>query len=171
MVSQFIKWHCKPSAETKKKKWYRIYNFISSILPLLAIISAGNVTYLLKTSDDRKHYYLKNLRVVGQVTAGLDIFRIPRFRHPMGPFIKDVLPLTLIAFMESYSIARSVGQITNTLHTLSASQEMWANGVANLCGCVSSAYPVSGSFSRSALVSIASRASLFRRQVYDFLNR
>lgn len=41
---------------------------------------------------------------------------------------------------------------TNTLSTLSASQEMFANGVANLAACVSSGYPAAGSFSRSALV-------------------
>lgn len=39
----------------------------------------------------------------------------------------------------------------NELHILNASQEMWANGVANLVGSVGSAYPVSGSFSRSSL--------------------
>lgn len=34
---------------------------------------------------------------------------------------------------------------------MNASQELWANGIANALACVSSAFPVSGSFSRSAL--------------------
>jgi MFS superfamily sulfate permease-like transporter len=152
MVLQIFRWNYKPSAETKKTWPYRIFNFLASLSPLLAIITAARITYLLKTGAHATDFYVKNLSIVGAVKAGLNIGRIPRFRHPMGAFIIDVLPLTLIAFMESYSIARSMGEYTNTLHTLNASQEMVANGVANLCGVCSSAYPVSGSFSRSALV-------------------
>lgn len=37
------------------------------------------------------------------------------------------------------------------MHILNASQELWANGAANLLASVSSAYPVCGSFSRSSL--------------------
>ena len=152
MLLQMFRWYYKPSAEVKKQWTYRIYNFIASLTPLLAIIAAGRITYLLKTGPKETDYYVKKLSIVGPVVPGLNIGRIPRFRHPMGQFLADVLPLTLIAFMESYSIARSMGEYTNTLHTLNASQEMIANGVANLCGVCASAYPVSGSFSRSALV-------------------
>ena len=53
--------------------------------------------------------------------------------------------------MESYSVARRIASTNNELHILNASQELFANGVANLLGSVSSAYPVSGSFSRSSL--------------------
>ena len=53
--------------------------------------------------------------------------------------------------MESYSVARRIASTNNELHLLNASQELVANGVANLLGAISSAYPVSGSFSRSSL--------------------
>ena len=48
-------------------------------------------------------------------------------------------------------MARRIASTNNELHILNASQELFANGVANLLGSVSSAYPVSGSFSRSSL--------------------
>jgi len=96
-------------------------------------------------------FYSKKLDIVGEVASGLDILRTPKMRHPFGPFFADVIPLTLIAFMESYSVARRLAVLRNELHILNASQEMIANGMANLLGCVSSAYPVSGSFSRSSL--------------------
>lgn len=157
IIVQIIKWNYKPSKETKKTWPYKIWNFVSAVLPLVAIIIAGAVAYDIKKDDnfndpDSTHsFYAKGLKIVGVVEPGLDVLRIPHFRHPMGQFFADVLPITLIAFMESYSIARSIGAQTNTLHLLNASQEMLANGIANLVGCVSSGYPVSGSFSRSAL--------------------
>lgn len=41
--------------------------------------------------------------------------------------------------------------MTGTLHILDECQELWAIGVSNFVGCISSGYPVSGSFSRSSL--------------------
>jgi MFS superfamily sulfate permease-like transporter len=69
----------------------------------------------------------------------------------MSTFFANILPLTLISFMETWSIARTIASQKNQLHFLSASQEMWAVGLANLCGCVTSSYPATASFSRSAL--------------------
>jgi len=72
-------------------------------------------------------------------------------KYDFGALLLDTIPLTLIAFMESYSVARKMASIRNELHILNASQELWAVGIANLLGAVSSAYPVAGSFSRSSL--------------------
>ena len=96
-------------------------------------------------------FYANKLDIVGEVASGLNILRTPKMRHSFGEFFAAVIPLTLISFMESYSVARRLAVLRNELHILNASQEMMANGLANLLGCVSSAYPVSGSFSRSSL--------------------
>lgn len=50
--------------------------------------------------------------------------------------------------MESYAVARRIASINNELYILNASQELFANGVANLLGVVSSGYPVAGEGSR-----------------------
>ena len=65
--------------------------------------------------------------------------------------MNTVIPMALVSFMESYSVARRLAAARNTLHILDENQELFANGVGNILGCVSSGYPVSGSFSRSAL--------------------
>lgn len=96
-------------------------------------------------------WYAYALKCVGDVPSGLNIARVPRLEHPFGQLIIDVLPLTLIAFMESYSVARKLATIKNQLHLLNASQEMFAVGLGNILGSVTSAYPVAGSFSRSSL--------------------
>jgi MFS superfamily sulfate permease-like transporter len=100
---------------------------------------------------NRHNFYKQNLKTVGTVKSGINILRQPTLKYPFGDLLVDVIPLTLIAFMESYSVARKMAAIRNELHILNASQELWAVGVANLLGSVSSAYPVAGSFSRSSL--------------------
>ena len=76
---------------------------------------------------------------------------MPAIKHNFGKFFADCIPIALVLYMESYSVARRIASANNELHLLNASQELVANGVANLLGAVSSAYPVSGSFSRSSL--------------------
>ncbi len=160
MLNQLVRWYYKPSAEKKKTWQYRVYNFVSATLPLIGIIVTAHVAYKIKQHDHFNDpsskivhdYYAKNLKIVGTVPSGMSILRTPHFRHPMGQFFIDTIPITLICFMESYSIARRIAAANGQSNLLSASQEMIANGAANLMGSVSSSFPVSGSFSRSALV-------------------
>jgi len=91
------------------------------------------------------------LKVVGAVTPGLNIFNSVPLNYDFGEVFVAAIPIALIAYMESFSVGRKIAVQTNELHILNASQELWANGVANLFGSISGAYPVSGSFSRSAL--------------------
>lgn len=98
------------------------------MLPLAAIIIGGHVAYTIKAEDnfldpDASHnWYAKSLKIVGEIPEGLDIMRIPTFHHPFGPFIQEIAPLVVIAFMESYSIARNIAAQKNQLHLLHASQ-------------------------------------------------
>ena len=41
-----------------------------------------------------------------------------------------VIPLALVAFMESYSVAHRIASQKNELHFLNASQELFANGTS-----------------------------------------
>lgn len=128
MLVQMWKWYHVPSEAVKKSLWFKLWIFFTNLLPLIAIIIAARVAYLIKKEDgfkspDVKHnHYAKGLKVVGEVPAGLDIMRIPKFEHDELDFIETVLPLTLIAFMESYSIARNIASRKNELHILNASQ-------------------------------------------------
>ena len=110
-------------------------------------------SYEFGYSTSWETYMQGNINIVGSVSQdGLNFGRIPTMRFPFGQFFIDVLPLTFVLFMESFSVARRLAAQRNQLHFLDASQEMFANGVANLLGAVASAYPVAGSFSRSSLL-------------------
>jgi len=95
-------------------------------------------------------YANKGGAVVGYVPAGLPSFAWPQYNPA---HIRDLLlPAGMIAFLsfvEAFSIAKAVA--SKTRQRLSADQEMVGKGLANLVAGVMQGYPVSGSFSRTAI--------------------
>jgi len=88
--------------------------------------------------------------VIGRVPRGLPSFRLPSFdwaavRHLFGAMIV----ISLIGFMEAVSIARAMA--AQTRQSLNVDRELIGQGLGNLTGSLFQAYPVSGSFSRSAV--------------------
>jgi len=88
--------------------------------------------------------------VIGRVPRGLPSFRLPSFdwaavRHLFGAMIA----ISLIGFMEAVSIARAMA--AQTRQSLHVDRELIGQGLGNLAGSLFQAYPVSGSFSRSAV--------------------
>jgi MFS superfamily sulfate permease-like transporter len=59
------------------------------------------------------------------------------------------LSITLIGFMESVAIAKKLA--AEHKYEIDASQELIGLGLANFVGAMFQAYPVTGSFSRSAV--------------------
>ncbi len=88
--------------------------------------------------------------VVGVVPKGLPSFAMP---HLDAKVIFNLLPIaaiiSLLGFMEAISIAKAMAAKTG--QRLDPNQELIGQGVANILGALSQSYPVSGSFSRSAV--------------------
>jgi len=88
--------------------------------------------------------------VVGTIPAGLPTFGIPRF--DLNVLLK-LLPIaaiiSLLGFMEAISIAKAMAAKTG--QRLDANQELIGQGIANIIGAFAKSFPVSGSFSRSAV--------------------
>lgn len=96
-------------------------------------------------------------KVIGQVPAGLPALSNPFAviagnEDPLQLIIKlfpGALMVTIIGFMEVLSISKSIS--ARTKQELNLNQELIGQGMAALGASFSSAYPVSGSFSRSAM--------------------
>jgi sodium-independent sulfate anion transporter 11 len=69
----------------------------------------------------------------------------------LGAFASKIPVATIILLLEHISIAKSFGRIN--AYKINPNQELIAIGVTNLVGVIFSAYPATGSFSRSALKS------------------
>jgi len=88
--------------------------------------------------------------VVGKIPRGLPKFSAPRLDFG---FIVQLFPMaaiiSLLGFMEAISIAKAMAAKTG--QRLDPNQELIGQGLANIVGSISQSYPVSGSFSRSAV--------------------
>jgi anti-anti-sigma factor len=88
--------------------------------------------------------------VIGTVPRGLPSFTVPSIDVKA---IMHLLPyaiiISLLGFMEAISIAKALAGKTG--QRLDPNQELIGQGLANMIGAIGKGYPVSGSFSRSAV--------------------
>jgi SulP family sulfate permease len=88
--------------------------------------------------------------VVGEIRSGLPEFKLPVFN--LGQFatlFSAALIISLVGFMEAISIAKAMA--AKTKQRVDPNQELIGQGISNIVGSISQSFPVSGSFSRSAV--------------------
>lgn len=90
------------------------------------------------------------IRVVGQVPQALPGFALPALdQNLLIQLLPTAAMVALVGFMEAISVAKALAEKHH--QTLNPDREMMALGLANLGAFFSSAYPVTGGFSRSAV--------------------
>jgi sulfate permease, SulP family len=88
--------------------------------------------------------------VVGAIPAGLPSLELPKFSWDMMlSLFTGALVISLVGFMEAISIAKAIA--AKTRERIDPNQELVGQGIANIVGSFSQAFPGSGSFSRSAV--------------------
>lgn len=88
--------------------------------------------------------------VVGTIPEGLPSFSLPQLDwEKIRALLSTALVISLVGFMEAVSIAKALA--AKTKQRLDPNQELIGQGLANLVGSFSQSFPVSGSFSRSAV--------------------
>jgi len=95
-------------------------------------------------------YDAKGGSIIGYIPDGLPDFKIPEVGfHQMVNLIVSAAIIALLGFVEAISVAKAIA--SETRQRLSANQELVGQGIANIVASAFQAYPVSGSFSRSAV--------------------
>jgi len=88
--------------------------------------------------------------VVGNIPRGLPSFSMPQIDyHIILHLLPFVVIIALLGFMEAISVAKAMAAKTG--QRLDPNRELIGQGLANICGAVTKSYPISGSFSRSAV--------------------
>ena len=88
--------------------------------------------------------------VVGTIPRGLPSFTIPPLTiKTFFQLLPYAVIISLLGFMEAISIAKAMAAKTG--QRLDPNQELVGQGLSNILGSVGKSYPVSGSFSRSAV--------------------
>lgn len=89
-------------------------------------------------------------QVVGDIPKGLPGISLPTFDvMTVWQLLPTAITISLIGFMEAISIAKAMA--ARTRQRLNANQELIGQGLSNMAAGMFSGYPVSGSFSRSAV--------------------
>lgn len=88
--------------------------------------------------------------VVGAIPAGIPVPAAPQLKlDTLIKLLPTALIIALVGFMEAISIAKSMA--TRTRQRIDPNQELVGQGLANIAGSLFQSFPVSGSFSRSAV--------------------
>ncbi len=88
--------------------------------------------------------------VVGSIPEGLPSVAMPHLdMDKLASLLSAALVISLVGFMEAISIAKAIA--AKTKQRLDPNQELIGQGLSNIVGSMTQAFPVSGSFSRSAV--------------------
>ena len=121
------------------KKWSKK---IPSIL--IAVILGILLVFFL----DLESY---GVEIVGAIPAGLPSFEVPQINIENSIKVLPIaLTIALVGYLEAISIGKAIEEKNNE-NKIDANQELVALGTSNLVGSFFQAYPVTASFSRSAI--------------------
>lgn len=88
--------------------------------------------------------------VVGAIPPGLPSVKLPSLSlDAIVSLLTAALVISMVGFMEAISIAKALA--SKTRQHIDPNQELLGQGMANLVGACTQSFPVSGSFSRSAV--------------------
>ncbi len=98
--------------------------------------------------------------VVGAIPPGLPSPALPQFSwEALRSLLGAALVMALIGFVEAVSIGKAMA--ARTRQRIDANQELLGQGLANIAGSLTQAFPTMGSFSRSAVnISAGARTGL-----------
>lgn len=95
-------------------------------------------------------YEAQGGKVVGSIPSGLPQVALPAFDFRIVmDLVTSAVIISLVGFMEAISIAKAMA--AKTKDRVDPNQELIGQGLANVVGSLTQAYPGSGSFSRSAV--------------------
>ena len=94
--------------------------------------------------------HLSGVAIVGPIPKGLPHPVIPPFDfETINALLGPAVVIALVSFAETYSVGKAIS--SQTKQKVNVDQEFIGQGLANIIGSFFQCYPVSGSFSRTAL--------------------
>jgi len=135
-------------------KYKKQFGWLRPSAPLLtcalAIIVGGNMEYFNGCGFTECTNTTSKL-IVGKIPSGVSSMSSVQYLDfgKLSRVLTTSISCSVIGYMESIAIAKSLA--AKHRYEVDAGQELIALGVANMLGSTTSAYPVTGSFSRSAV--------------------
>lgn len=114
--------------------------FVRAAGPLTAVLVGTLFAWVFNPTD---------ITLVGTIPQGLPSFSVPKHFDNVPDLIGTAFLISGVAILESVGIAKALAAKHG--YEIDSNQELFGLGVANVCGSFFSAYPTTGSFSRSAV--------------------
>ncbi|XP_058736642.1 sulfate transporter 4.1, chloroplastic-like [Vicia villosa] len=111
--------------------------------------ASGPLTAVVLGTLFVKIFHPPSISLVGEIPQGLPKFSVPRAFEYAQSLIPTAFLITGVAILESVGIAKALAAKNG--YELDSNQELFGLGVSNVLGSFFSAYPTTGSFSRSAV--------------------
>lgn len=110
---------------------------------LLALVVTTGAVWLFQLQE-------KGVAIIGEIPSGLPHLIFPQFNSEITlSLLGPAIVIALVSFAETYSVGKAIS--AETKQKVNVDQEFIGQGLANLIGSFFQSYPVSGSFSRSAI--------------------
>lgn len=111
---------------------------------IVAMVAGSTFAYVLMQSG------FGHAPTVGALPSGLPLLSVPSFDPEVwSKLVPAALALTVLGLTEAVSIARAIA--VKSGQRIDGSQEFIGQGLSNIVGAFTSAYPSSGSFNRSGV--------------------
>lgn len=122
----------------------RIFWLVGTARNFVVVVVAALVAYGVE------HKYEGQLSLIGSLPSGLPKPTIPDLsKSTFENLIVKSIPVALIGFLESIAIAKAFARMNK--YEVDSSQELVAIGTANVISAFFLSFPVTGSFSRTAV--------------------
>eukprot|EP00238_Polyblepharides_amylifera_P009559 CAMPEP_0196574908 /NCGR_PEP_ID=MMETSP1081-20130531/4511_1 /TAXON_ID=36882 /ORGANISM="Pyramimonas amylifera, Strain CCMP720" /LENGTH=414 /DNA_ID=CAMNT_0041893053 /DNA_START=1 /DNA_END=1245 /DNA_ORIENTATION=+ len=116
--------------------------YMRALGPLLVVVVSTSVMAITRWNEH-------GIEVVGPIDSGFPPIFTDFAFDKLGTLMSSAVVISFVGFMESVAISKSLA--AKNKYEIHANQELVGLGIANALGSVFSAYPITGSFSRSAV--------------------
>ena len=123
---------------------------IATLHPSGSGSEAGRQTWRIRAIRGSTVHLSGGGEVVGVIPPGLPALAMPQFSwEALRSLLGAALVMALIGFVEAVSIGKAMA--ARTRQRIDANEELLGQGLANIAGSLTQAFPTMGSFSRSAV--------------------
>ena len=137
-------------------------NFFSKLGPITLLVGSilcmtflnwpiKTVGSVCDTSQDKSIFHSECLPTIMWPSSYAEKVGYPLYAEDVVNLIGPAIAVALVGYVESMSIAKTVAKIGSSKTRLDSNQELIALGACNLLCGLFSGYPVTGSFSRTAV--------------------
>ncbi|GAB5356975.1 hypothetical protein AAMO2058_000334100 [Amorphochlora amoebiformis] len=133
---------------------YKAFSFLRALGPLILCVLASGI--VAAANLDETH----DVTVIGDVPSGLPPFTGDYQLDKLGRVVGPSITVVILSYMVCIANAKTLAAVHG--YEVEPGQELFALGAMNLFGSMFSGFPVTGSFSRSAVAnSVGAKTQLF----------